>query len=426
MMSVKPESLRRVNEAVCPVVQGVSAARLEACCRAALREGGALPIPTATAPSLEMLAARQRVNLLMAQGTFPPHVLSQAGVACDSSLWQSVAAATWRCLRAGTRPGSLHLWQAAREELERMEVEVAVRWIDQGGSYRNVVELLGLSYDAQKSVLRRALEGPAMAALRDGVQWGEVGETLGLPDFNGHLLSVVAETVGAQLVQRGHPWRDVMAQLRLSHPPYLRNVLHEAAARGPCLARVLQGEGWRQVSDAFELNVGGRISLQKAWVDSMLPLRPGQAWWDLAEQLALDTHGSYHLSCAVAVTEGLERVKRGEGCRSVASALRLPACAQGDLARSVVDTLAMPRLAGGEALDGVIEALQPTPYAEGLLRQRSRLAPVAMSRGQDITPAEIANTLGEKSSDLLRDQPLKGPGLARCMPRYQKEPRGLR
>ena len=416
-MSKRAQSQCRAEEVVCPAVPGVSAAPLEACCRAALREGRRLPDPAATVPSLEMLAARQRVNLLLAQGTFPPHALSQAGVACDSSLWQSVAAATWRCLKAGTGPGSTYLWRAAREELERVEVEVAVRVIDQGDTYRNVVELLRLKDDAQESVLRRVLEGTATAALRDGVEWSEVRATLGLPNFNRYLLSVVARTVGARLVQRGQPWRNVMARLGLSDPPALRSILHEAAARGPCLARVLQGEGWRQVSDAFELGVGGRTALQKALVDARLPLRLGQAWWDLAEELALDMHGEDHLSCIVAVTEGLERVKRGDGCRSVISALRLPGGADGKLERLVVDTLAIPRLADGKALDGVIEALQLSRCAQGFLRQRCHVARVETLLADGITPAEKANTMAEDDSGLLRRQLLNSLWLRHYAPR---------
>lgn len=416
-MSKRAQSQCRAEEVVCPAVPGVSAAPLEACCRAALREGGRLPVPAATAPSLEMLAARQRVDLLMAQGTFPPYALSQAGVACDSSLWQSVEAATWRCLKAGAGPGSTYLWRTARKELERVEVEVAVQWIDQGETYQNVVELLGLTGDAQESVLRRVLEGTATAALRDGVEWSEVRATLGLPNFNRYLLSVVARTVGARLVQRGQPWRNVMARLGLSDPPALRSILHEAAARGPCLERVLQGEGWEQVSDAFELDAEGRTALQKDLVDAKLPLRPGQAWWDLAEELALDIVGENHLSRIVAVTEGLERVKRGEGCRSVVSALRLPGGAQGALERLVVDTLAIPRLAGGKALDGVIEALQLSRCAQGFLRQRCHVARVETLLADDITPAEKTNTVVGDDSALLRRQLLNGLWLRHYAPR---------
>lgn len=416
-MSIRAQSQCRAEEVVCPAVPGVSAAPLEACCRAALRDGGRLPVPAATAPSLEMLAARQRVDLLMAQGTFPPHALSQAGVACESSLWRSVAAATWRCLKAGTGPGSTYPWRAAREELERVEVEVAVQWIDQGDTYRNVVESLRLKDDVQESVLRRVLEGKATAALCDGVEWSVVCASLGLPDVNRRLLNVVAETVGTQLVRRGYLWRDVMAQLGLSDPPFLRSILHKAAARGPCLERVLQGEGWEQVSDAFELDAEGRTALQKALVDARLPLRLGQAWWDLAKELALDMHGEDHLSCIVAVTEGLERVKRGDGCRSVISALRLPGGVDGKLERLVVDTLAIPRLADGKALDGVIEALQLSRCAQGFLRQRCHVARVETLLADGITPAEKTNTMAEDDSGLLRRQLLNSLWLRHYAPR---------
>jgi len=400
-------------------VPGLTPGLLTACCRAALVEG--LRCAHAPGPpgerALTRLAAGRWVEEHIAQGTFPPHALDQAGVARNSSLWHCAAAATWRCLEARTCPGSTPMWKATRTLLDDTKIEVAVWAIEQGGSFPEVVALLGLQHTAKESVLRRTLEGKATAALCDGVEWNAVCASLGLAGFDEYQRRVVAETVGARLIQRGAPWQDVMAQLGLGESQLARIKLQEAAARGPCLARVMEGEGWERVADAFGLQLQARSSLQEALVDARLPLRAGQAWWDLADELGLGAHGRRHLESSVAATLGLQRVAAGEDYRTVTTDLRLSASAAGRLERLVLDTLATSRLADGQALDEVVDALHLAPFAQRYLMQSLEVARVARWLGEGSTPAEIAHTMVDDDGDLLRRLLLDGNTLQRYMRR---------
>lgn len=388
-----------------PAAPGVSTPLLEACCRAALVEGR-LGVPEPGAPAgraLTGLAAGSWAKGLIAQGVFPPHALEQAGVASIPSVLHCVALATWRCLAANTGPGTRRVWKATRDTLEEIKIGVAMRAIEEGGSFREVVALLGLRHTiGEQSVLRRTLEGKAAAAVCDGVEWSEVCTNLGLPDLAPYHRCVVAKAVVVRLLQRGIPWQDVIGQLALRGLPSSWSNLQEAAARGPCVARVLEGEGWEQVADAFGLEPQARYSLQKAVVDAVLPLRPGHAWWDLSDELRLDSVGRQHLESCVATTVGLQRVSAGEDYRTVATDLRLSACAAQSLEILVVDTLATSRLATGQALDEVVDVLHLTPSAQRYLMQSLELARVARWLCEGSTPAEIAATMVDDGTDLLR------------------------
>lgn len=402
-----------------PAVSGVTPRLLDACCRAALVEEqlGVLEPGAPAGRALTRLAAITWVKGLIAQGVFPPHALEQAGVASNSSLWCCMAAATWRCLDEKTGPGSTPVWKATRAAVEDAKIEVAVRAIEEGGSFPEVVALLGLRHTAADSVLRRALEGKATAALCDGAAWSEVSANLGLPDINAYQRGVVIETVGARLVQRGAAWQDVMVQLGLGAFPFSRFKLQEAAARGPCLERVREGEGWEQVADAFGLEPLARLSLQRAVVDAVLPLRPGHAWWDLAKELCLGAHGRSHLESCVVTTVGLQRVTAGEDHRTVATDLRLSAGAAQRLEILVVDTLATSRLVTGQALDEVVDVQHLSPLAQRHLMQSLELARVARWLCEGSTPAEIAATMVDDATDLLRAQLLEENALQLHVPR---------
>lgn len=388
-----------------PTVPGVTPRLLDACCRAALEEGR-LGVPEPGAPAgraLTRLAAGTWAKGLIAQGTFPPHALEQAGVASIPGVVHCVAAATWRCLNEKTGPGSTPIWKATRAAVEDTEIEAAVRAIEEGGSFPEVVALLGLRHTiGEQRLLHRTLEGKAAAAVCDGVEWSEVCTHLGLPDLDPYHRGVVAKAVVVRLLQRGVPWQDVIGQLALRGLPSSWSYLQEAAARGPCVARVLEGEGWERVADAFGLEPQARYSLQRAVVDAMLPLRPDHAWWDLSDELRLDSVGRQHLESCVATTVGLQRVAAGEDYRTVATDLRLSACAARSLETLVVDTLATSRLATGQTLDEVVDVLHLAPFAQRHLMQSLELARVARWLCEGSTPAEIAATMVDDGTDLLR------------------------
>lgn len=387
-----------------PTVPGVTPRLLDACCRAALVEGRlGVPEPGAPAePALTRLAAGAWAKGLIAQGVFPPHALDQAGVARSSSLWHCMAAATWRCLAANTGAGTTRVWKATRDTLEDTKTGVAMRAIEEGGSFREVVALLAPRAIGEQSLLHRTLEGKAAAAVCDGVEWSEVCTHLGLPDLDPYHRGVVAKAVVVRLLQRGVPWQDVIGQLALRGLPSSWSYLQEAAARGPCVARALEGEGWERVADAFGLEPQARYSLQRAVVDAMLPLRPDHAWWDLSDELRLDSVGRQHLESCVATTVGLQRVAAGEDYRTVATDLRLSACAARSLETLVVDTLATSRLATGQTLDEVVDVLHLAPFAQRHLMQSLELARVARWLCEGSTPAEIAATMVDDGTDLLR------------------------
>ena len=278
-----------------------------------------------------------------------------------------------------------------------------MRAIEEGGSFREVVALLGLRHTVgAQSVLRRTLEGKAAAAVCDGVEWSEVCTNLGLPDLTPYDRGVVAKAVVVRLLQRGVPWQDVVGQLALRGLPSSWSYLQDAAARGPCVARVLEGEGWEQVADAFGLGRQARYELQKAVVDAVLPLRPGHAWWDLSDELRLDSVGREHLESCVATTVGLQRVTAGEDYRTVTTDLRLSVWAARRLEILVVDTLATSRLATGQALDEVADVLHVAPSAQRYLMQSLELARVARWLCEGSTPAAIAATMVDDGTDLLR------------------------
>lgn len=402
-----------------PAVPGVTRRLLDACCRAALEEErlGALEPGPPVERVLTRLAAGTWAEDLIAQGTFPPHALDQAGVAGNSGHWHCVAAATWRCLNAEKGPGSTPIWEATRSTLEDTKIGVAVQAIEEGDSFREVVARLGLQQTAEKIVLRRTLEGKAAAAVCDGVEWREVCTNLGLPDLDPYQRGVVAEAVVVRLLQRGVPWQDVIGQLALRGLPSSWSSLQYAAACGPCVARVLEGEGWEQVADAFGLEPQARYSLQKAVVDAVLPLRPGHAWWDLSDELRLDAVGRRHLEDCVATTVGLQRVTAGEDYNTVATDLRLSGSAARSLELLVVDTLAMSRLAAGQALDEVVEVLHLAPFAQQYLMQTFDVARVARWLCAGSTPAEIAATMVEDDSDPLRRVLLDDRALWPYLPR---------
>ncbi|MFK3846761.1 hypothetical protein [Stenotrophomonas sp. NPDC078853] len=388
-----------------PAVPGVTPRLLDACCRAALVEGrlGVLEARAPAGRALTRLAAGMWVKGRISKGIFPPHALDQAGVARNSSLWHCIAAATWRCLAANTGAGSALIWKATRDTLEDTKIGVAMRAIEEGGCFREVVALLGLRHTiGEQSVLRQTLKGKAAAAVCDGLEWSEVCTNLGLPDLQPYDRGVVAKAVVVRLLQRGVPWQDVIGQLALRGLPSSWSYLQEAAARGPCVARVLEGEGWEQVADAFGLEPQARYSLQKAVVDAVLPLRPGHAWWDLSDELRLDWVGRQHLEFCVATTVGLQRVAAGEDYRTVATDLRLSAGAARHLEILVVDTLARSRLATGQALDEVVDVLHLAPFAQRYLMQSLELTRVARWLCEGSTPAAIAATMVDDGTDLLR------------------------
>lgn len=415
------ERSRRDEEARnLPAVPGVTPRLLDACCRAALVEGqlGVLEPGAPAGRALTRLAAGTWAKGLIAEGTFPPHALDQAGVARSSSLWHCMAAATWRCLAADTGAGTTRVWKATRDTLEDTKIGVAMRAIEEGGSFREVVALLAPQAIGEQSLLHRTLEGKAAAAVCDGVEWSEVCTNLGLPDLTPYHRGVVTKAVVVRLLQRGVPWQDVVGQLALRGlPSSWSYYLQEAAARGPCVARVLEGEGWEQVADAFGLETHARYSLQKAVVDAVLPLRPGHAWWDLSDELRLDSVGRQHLESCVATTVGLQRVTAGEDYRTVTTDLRLSAWAARSLEILVVDTLATSRLATGQALDEVVDVLHLAPYAQRHLMQSLELARVARWLCEGSTPAEIAATMVDDGTDLLRAQLLEDNALQLHVPR---------
>ncbi|MEN5425016.1 hypothetical protein ABE522_01410 [Stenotrophomonas pennii] len=403
-----------------PAVAGVTPRLLDACCRAALAEErlGVLEPGAPAGRALTRLAAGTWAKGLIAQGTFPPHALEQAGVASIPGVLHCVAAVTWRCLNEKTGPGSTPIWKATRDTLEDTKIGVAMRAIEEGGSFREVVALLAPRAIGEQSLLRRTLEGKAAAAVCDGVEWSEVCTNLGLPDLAPYHRGVVTKAVVVRLLQRGVPWQDVVGQLALRGlPSSWSYYLQEAAARGPCVARVLEGEGWEQVADAFGLERQARYELQKAVVDAVLPLRPRHAWWDLSDELRLDSVGRQHLESCVATTVGLQRVTAGEDYRTVTTDLRLSAWAARRLEILVVDTLATSRLATGQALDEVVDVLHLAPYAQRYLMQSLELSRVARWLCEGSTPAEIAATMVDDGTDLLRAHLLEENALQLHVPR---------